>query len=548
MRLKHILYISSLSIFAASQAEAQSKTDSTIKEQSLNFYQEYKPEVVKPVKKVVVPKLPEPDTIYPTFNYVVPDQQLYYHYRSIPLRPLALGIDNEEERYDSYIAAGIGNIGSIFFDAGTAKINSENFQSAFHAKHLSQKQQNSLRQQANTEIAYNATYLLDKHDIIGGISFDRNAVVHYGGLGDTIVNDAHKDSLFHRYNNFDVHLGYANVVEESTKFTYAPKIKYGFYSDNRGALEHNIGVHIPMKYTFSEKTAFKFNASADFAQFENHVRSYWNNLVVLHPAFVYNGSALDLNIGVKPSFGKEGNFYFLPDLKAKVTILDNGFSIHGGLVGHINTNTFEALSSYNPYMLSDFQHRQTRQIKGYLGFDAGLGKHVSFGATVGYNNWKNFSQFINLYTPDSYGRNFGVVYDQEVRAYEIDAYFKYQLGEKVALTGTGQWNFFHHKTDFDKVFHNPKVKMGGIVSVKPMKNLSLNANLSFWDGMYAINHMGEIDKMAAFLDLGLKGEYQVIKQLSLFLQLNNILNNQYQRWNQYNVYGINVLGGLKFKF
>jgi hypothetical protein len=30
--------------------------------------------------------------------------------------------------------------------------------------------------------------------------------------------------------------------------------------------------------------------------------------------------------------------------------------------------------------------------------------------------------------------------------------------------------------------------------------------------------------------------------------MNNLLNNTYQRWNQYNVLGFNVLGGVVYSF
>jgi len=30
--------------------------------------------------------------------------------------------------------------------------------------------------------------------------------------------------------------------------------------------------------------------------------------------------------------------------------------------------------------------------------------------------------------------------------------------------------------------------------------------------------------------------------------MNNIFNNQYERWHQYKVYGFNILGGIIFSF
>jgi len=30
--------------------------------------------------------------------------------------------------------------------------------------------------------------------------------------------------------------------------------------------------------------------------------------------------------------------------------------------------------------------------------------------------------------------------------------------------------------------------------------------------------------------------------------MNNILNNRYERWNQYEVFGFNILGGIVYSF
>jgi hypothetical protein len=50
------------------------------------------------------------------------------------------------------------------------------------------------------------------------------------------------------------------------------------------------------------------------------------------------------------------------------------------------------------------------------------------------------------------------------------------------------------------------------------------------------------------VDWNVGAELSVLKNLSAWLQINNLLNDKYQRWNQYTVLGINVLGGIIFKF
>jgi len=50
------------------------------------------------------------------------------------------------------------------------------------------------------------------------------------------------------------------------------------------------------------------------------------------------------------------------------------------------------------------------------------------------------------------------------------------------------------------------------------------------------------------MDLSAGLEFKIINNLKLWAQFNNMLNKEYQRWNQYPVYGFNFLGGVVFSF
>ena len=49
-------------------------------------------------------------------------------------------------------------------------------------------------------------------------------------------------------------------------------------------------------------------------------------------------------------------------------------------------------------------------------------------------------------------------------------------------------------------------------------------------------------------DLNTGVEFTVMPKLNLWVQFNNVLNSKYQRWNQYEVLGFNVLGGIVYSF
>ena len=49
-------------------------------------------------------------------------------------------------------------------------------------------------------------------------------------------------------------------------------------------------------------------------------------------------------------------------------------------------------------------------------------------------------------------------------------------------------------------------------------------------------------------DLSAGVEFKINKQFSAWLDVNNIFNNKYERWHNYQVYGLNLLGGIRFDF
>lgn len=155
---------------------------------------------------------------------------------------------------------------------------------------------------------------------------------------------------------------------------------------------------------------------------------------------------------------------------------------------------------------------------------------------------------MNDYSRTSEGRYYRIDYGRKVQAITLDAYFKYQYSEKIALVGTGAWTNFIAKDNLSKIYHEPQVKLGAEVQTQLIKGLGINAKIEYWDRIFYKNQFDDTEKLPSFVDISLQGEYALIPRLSLFLQVNNLLNNQYARWNQYPVYGTTIIGGLRFKF
>jgi outer membrane receptor protein involved in Fe transport len=78
--------------------------------------------------------------------------------------------------------------------------------------------------------------------------------------------------------------------------------------------------------------------------------------------------------------------------------------------------------------------------------------------------------------------------------------------------------------------------------------LYVTTDLYTFDGPQYLTKGGGRGNLPSAMDLSAGLEFRIIKNLKLWAQFNNLFNSEYQRWNQYPVYGFNFLGGVVFSF
>jgi outer membrane receptor protein involved in Fe transport len=144
-------------------------------------------------------------------------------------------------------------------------------------------------------------------------------------------------------------------------------------------------------------------------------------------------------------------------------------------------------------------------------------------------------------------RKFLVVNDVNQNAVSFKGMIRYQLASTLALVFNADfYNFYGGSTLH--VWNEPAVKLKGDVVFHPIPALAITAYLAVMQDIYALNAAQETVKLSSIADLGGNIEYSIIPRVSVFLQVTNLLNDKYQRWLGYQAYGINLYGGVRFKF
>jgi hypothetical protein len=140
-----------------------------------------------------------------------------------------------------------------------------------------------------------------------------------------------------------------------------------------------------------------------------------------------------------------------------------------------------------------------------------------------------------------------VQYDN-VKAFSIQLAVRYTQSSVWSVGGTADYYSFYKGTE-KYVWHEPNIKLKGDLTVNVTHKFVARTYFALLSGIHArTDGFGHTTRLKPIADLGVNAEYTIISRLSAFAELDNILNQKYQRWYGYQSYGFNVYGGLRLKF
>ncbi len=542
-RIQNILIIAL--VFITMNAFAQN-ADTVIKNNTIEITQSYQPEIKQNPKPVLHPILPPADTTHPVFTYDVPQQTLLYTYNSTPLRPLALGKDSSVNEYNHYLKLGGGNLSTLLFDYGEDSKGKNIFNTPgdgiVHLRSLSQK----------GDIANMQTWLLDG-EISGTVygkdklwrptlSFLRNQFYDYGY--DHAIYQYDAGQVIQTYTGVRAGVDMRNTDE--ALFNYAPGIFFSSYSgtnNNTTLSEGTLYITVPVSYALDTTIQLKASVNATVTQNKIASASTTNNIFQFSPGIEFHKDAISAHAYICPTAGKDKS-YILPDIAAAYKIPSGPFVISAGWKGALIQNSYQQLSTENPYLSPLYTIAQTRSNEVFGNVNLGLGPHITLTGRISFWQYDQMPLFVNDFADP---KHFDVVYDSQLNATSILLAAKYQVGNTFSAD-LSITSFSFSNGTLPQTWHVPTQRIKGSVSYRPVKELYITAYFNVLGGINAVDSTGKTVALNNTLDLGFYSEYNFINRLSVFVQANNLLNNKNERWLGYASYGFNIFGGVRLKF
>ena len=350
-------------------------------------------------------------------------------------------------------------------------------------------------------------------------------------------------------------------------------LKFNHFSDAFGSSENRFYVKPSFELNINEKL-IKTNAIVDYlgGSFKGN---YWNankleygytNFGVV-PTFELNEQGWKVNIGAALFYSldtKNNNNQLLiyPKINASFNVVDDLMLFYVEAEGNLEQNTYSDFVNENPFVSPRLTIAPTdKQYDLFAGLKGKLTNEISYNIRGSYVNERNkalfkSNEYANSTMKEGYtlGNSFEVVYD-DMKTLSFYGELKADLSEKLSLGING--TFSSYTNDIQKEAWNlPAIKLDSKIDFIISEKWYAGANVFFVgerkeEQSYMTSLVIDprvVKNLAGYFDVNTHVGFKYSEKLTAFLRANNITNQNYQKWLNYPVQGLQVVLGANYKF
>jgi len=568
-------YIHKVIVLCLFLAFSQTGMAQIIDDTQTEFLKPFRAKLAKSKKFEARPHLPKLDTnSNKNLNYVAPTHLSLLSYPAPVIRPLAMPKGKGAPVYSFYAKAGFGYPLSPLVELSYYNKNSTNFKFGVNAKHHSVIK-GYLPNQSFTKTHFdaNATYFTKKSLAIGArFEFNFNTNRFYGFTDSIETITISEDSMRQRFIDVKGNINLFNGTSNKANFNYRGDIDFYSYSDAFGSSEFSITPNLMIEKWFGKgknKHSLHMDIGMNYLTFndipvtiDSTTTTAAKNIVLFyfHPTFTINAGDFKARLGVNLGVN-ETKFFIHPDVELSYSIARGAFVPYVGAVGQVRQNSYRSLTNYNRFLVSNPELHHTNYLELFGGLKGSF-KKISYDVRGGYAITQNLPYFLNDTDSLAQFSRFRPVYDTTGIVF-VRGTLDFRLLKNLVVGGTIGYNVYN-TTNFEKAFHLPTFESNFFVSYdiylngkkskskkggrKDSNYLSLKAELFVNAGVPYMDENQTVQVLQGLYDFSFNVRYQVSPNFALFVDLNNIIHNQNQRWYLYRQLGFNGMVGLELKF
>lgn len=555
-------------VFGLNIAIAQTETEN-LGGLELVITDKYKGKVADANKYIEFPSFKDTSTQKLIVNYRINSKPIDVKFTPRALPPLKIKLVDIEKLPRGLVRVGYGLYNTSLAEAYFNSRRSSKYNYGFSAKHRATQNGVDGIVFDNNTISNNqmGAYLNRFYKTLAWRSnayAEFNKVSYYGvdrlPVGETLSDDLDPNSNWYRQFGFNTAL----VSTNNKSMGWLQKVGLDYYnlSDDYLTKENNVSVNtlfdIPAdKVHFTTELNLNF-FKTEFDSLANFNQSFLTMQVHPKISTVYKEVIFDFGLNFFYNSGQnstdltsENNVHFFPELILKYAVVKDVITTYLGVEGNLVQNNMKSLVAENPYIKSGQGLTPSPTTDIFIGMNGIVSSSTSFNLRGGILQTSDMALFYRnpYYYFDSIHAGIDVVY-----ADVTNLYFRGELAVNVLnnlqVNLSGELNSYDVK-DNQSPWNLPgfTADLGVVYTLKD--KIKTRTKLQYVGERSAFNQEVNLDvpsDLDPYLDLSLGIEYLYNSRLSAFVNVNNVLNVDYEYYLGYQTQGTNVLFGIGYQF
>ncbi|PIB35148.1 hypothetical protein BFP72_06930 [Reichenbachiella sp. 5M10] len=454
-------------------------------------------------------------------------------------------VQKKESAYHQYLKVGAGNYWSPLVDLSLVSPGDPNQTVGLNYKHLSYKTgdvdaENSAS--SLNEISVYGAKVWERVKTTGIVSFKSDVNYYYGYPEGTVVDrqDIKKANRF-----ISAQVGVEdNNLKDQWDYSLIAGFR-GFYDNYDNAestldVEGTIGFSDDLMLEASLHTS-NYEQAQPSARSLFRVQPYYN--FALNGVKIKGGVSLSIQSDDAPDLGQIKVF---PYLMASYDLTED-YEVYMSLDGGYDFNTLYDFSDKVPYLNPLTSAINTdRVVDVDLGVRGDVTDKWYAGINVAYQGLKYLPMYINDLTDQSH---IDVIYDTELtNVFSVGLNSQYFLNKNHSIELAFLYNSYSGG-QYETAYHLPTTEMTLSGEHLFVEKLTLQWQYGLMAGITAYDAVTDADvDLSAISRLDLTLHYQVKERLGAFISSDNTIGKSYSRYLYYPQRGIQIKGGITYRF
>ena len=568
-----------IAILFSTVAFSQKKEKDTLGTEVINVVRPYSPTVSDAFKVKSTPEINDAE--------IEKKKQINYSIFSVPVastftpakgKPKVLKVDPSAPVYENYVSAAIGSyktpIIEAFAHTNTTRYNDIGGFFKYHssAGGIKDVKLNDDFLDASSDMYYKEENRYFDWQANGGVRFQR---YNWYGLPEDYMNftSTALESIDEEHKYTTVSVG--GKINFYDALFQGGAAQLNLFSDNEASSEIHLlakpKLEIPVASELIEvEGRLEFLTGDFFRDYEgtNDIK-YTFFTAGINPSLEILRDHLTIQLGADlivshgTADGDGTKTYVYPDINASYVLIDQVLTLYAGATGGMHQNTYRDVTNENPFVSPTLRIKRTDELYNVFGgFKGKLASNINYNFKGSYKSEKDKPLYklnptktegsVAVERGYEAGNSFMIVYD-DVKTISAFGEISVDFSKELKFGGTLEYNIYDMSVE-QEAWNLPTIKASAFANFNRDKWFA-GANLFFVGerkdelSFYYPQNPGPISiENGNYLDLNLNGGYKFTDKFTVFARVNNVFDSRYQRFANYDVQGLQFLGGLTYKF